>query len=159
MYGSLPMTRSQNEYRLIGKLLMKTEPDKAEELLSSYQNKGIDTDLGNIHGYYLAFCRLQGVDPATYRGKIYKTSLVDVRKLFISVIMHIYCPQVFEQNPRIIRFPYRLANTLSSELRIANAAASLNMHELINFEKIYSEYKQKVEETTALLLEKRNIAG
>lgn len=151
--------RSKKDYSLIGRLIMLTKPDEAAALLSAYNSKGIEKNIEEVPGYYKAFCRINGIDADSYRGMLNKKNKVEKRRFFISCILHLYCPEVYEQNSKMIIIPYGLSNALVNELQVSFTLISVVIREVIAYEKFYESYKNEATQMSERLYEYKNKAG
>jgi hypothetical protein len=133
------------QYLLIGRLLHLTNPEKASELLAPYLEAPgtIQIDQKRIREFFLHFCSINNIDPDAHRGKLSKTNKVDLRRLFISAMLHVYCPQIYGQSIKKLKMPKGMVNSLSRELQVDPPLVSIIIRETIMHEKIYDEYRDR----------------
>jgi hypothetical protein len=93
----LSATYSKKEYAILGRLLALTEPATAERLITTYlpRETAIQSDLSVIPAYFITFCDLRGIHPEDYIGPLFKTSKVDIRRLFVAVMLKMYYPGMY----------------------------------------------------------------
>lgn len=130
---------------LLGRLLLTHQPDLAKELLTTYGRSAISSDdLSRIDNLFQSFCRLRNIIPEQYTGALYKTSKVEERRLFISVILHIYSPQVFSQPAGSIFPNLGLVTKLSSLFKHSKGNVSGMIRKVIAWESAYDDFAGKV---------------
>ncbi|MEO6610730.1 MAG: hypothetical protein ABIT05_01315 [Chitinophagaceae bacterium] len=141
------------QYLLIGRLLYLTNPEKASELLAPYLEAPgtIQINQERIPEFFLQFCDLNKIDPDAHRGKLSKTIKVDLRRLFISAMLHVYCPQVYCQSIKKLKMPKGIVTALSRELQVDPPLVSIIIRETIMHEKIYEDYRTRAIEITEQL--------
>jgi len=82
---------NKKQFLLLGRLYASQKPELARELLSIYDKKPIAQDHSLISTFFLTFCLLQNINPDEYRGSLFKSKKVELRRLFYSVDdTHIY---------------------------------------------------------------------
>ena len=140
-------TLGKMQYLLLGKLLVMRHPEVAQRLLVQIEHDPPLTDLSRIPELYTVFCELINVDPPTFRGPLFSTNKVDIRRLFVSVILHLYNPQVYSHPSNNIIIPHNgFIKTLSEFFHVNRGYMSRFIRETIVMEKVYEEYRQKVEQ-------------
>lgn len=83
------MTYTNKILAHIGKQVVKQHPDIAIGILESVK-KPLSTDLEKIPSYFNIYCLHAGIDPQELKGPVYKSSLTELKKVFISSMMNIY---------------------------------------------------------------------
>lgn len=150
-------TLGKKQYLLLGKLLVMRHPDVAEQLLIQIApGDPPERDLSRIPVLYNSFCMVVNVDPLKLRGPLRQTTKVDVRRLFISVILHLYSPQVYNQPSDGIIIRHGLVQAVSSLLYVNSAYMSRFIRQTILMEKVYEEYRAKVTQTREELISNTN---
>ncbi len=153
MIGALQQQmRTKRNYYLLGILFTITKPEEAEALLSPYSPKPIETNLQLVSVYYTQFCRINNIIPGSFRGSLQKSHLLEVRNLFISSMLKIYCPEVYGQNQKKIIMPIGFVNTIGNELDLTPSNVSRTVRLVIAHEKIYEDFKAKSDSITAELI-------
>lgn len=142
----------KKEYQLLGKLLVQRHPEIAGEFLASFiEVKAHETDVSKLADYFTKFCKMQKLEPDSYRGALRAGSSVEIRRQFVSCMIHMYCPAAFVQpsDARVLR--YKFLRTISLVLRIDESYVRRIVQEAIMQEKVYDDYKEKISEQLKLL--------
>lgn len=137
---------SENQYKILGRLVMNKLPFYAKELLSPYLNNiPQEIDHSKIPGYFTLFCKVMDLKEDEYTGPLQKSSKVDMRRIFIAAMIHLYQPVLYHQKDffvilRKTGFMLTLAQTLHQfESNISNT-----IREVILWEREYDDFKEKV---------------
>lgn len=145
-------TLGNKHFLLIGRLLAITQPEKARELLSHYGNTTSETpSLQLIPHYFTRFCQTQNLSAHNFIGSTNRES-ADQRRLFVSVMIRIYSPWIHQQHSKVIRPPRGLITAISKELGCGKNAISMQLREVIIQERVYEEYREKVQELTKQII-------
>ena len=140
-------------YALLGQTLMNTMPDLANELLTTHCNGNpLDSDLYNIPKYYRTFCAAHNINPGEHSGAVYTREKVDLRKVFVCCILHIYSPQVFVQPTEFIVVRHGLVRSLSSSINQEQGNVSKMIREVITLQDVYQEFKERVVNALKLIV-------
>jgi hypothetical protein len=134
-------------YRLIGKELWKKLPEAAKLAIKPYLSaEPFDYNFTRMEEHYLiAFCSLQGIDKDYIQGPLFKSSKVDIRKLFIASMLHIYCPHVYFQPPNEINLSKKgFVMWLSKAVNQPESNVSGAIREVVAWERDYDEFRNKV---------------
>ncbi|GAA4328454.1 hypothetical protein [Flaviaesturariibacter amylovorans] len=120
-------------YALLGRLLLRHSPELAQELLAAalLEAKPVASDYSLIPTYFTTFCTLHGLDPKAYIGPLRKSKLVDVRRLFIAVILRLYYPQALAHTTELVTMPPGLTKAISELFRQGKNGVSRTIHEVI----------------------------
>jgi hypothetical protein len=145
-------------YKMMGRELWNKLPLLATSLLKPYLSADpFDYNFTKIEDHYLfAFCSLYGITKKELQGALFKSSKVDIRRLFIASMVHIYCPHVYFQHSSEINLSKRgFVMWLSKALDQQESNVSVLIREVVAWEKDYEEFKDRV----SLIVEKlKNIA-
>jgi hypothetical protein len=152
-------TLGKKQYLLLGKLLVMRHPEVADRLLVQIEQDPPEKDLSRIPELYNSFCALVNIDPSTFQGPLHQTHKVDIRRLFVSIILHLYNPQVYHHPNDSIFLRQGLTIALSTLLKINDGHMSRFIRETIMMEKVYEEYRQKVEQAMNGLTNKNSSHG
>lgn len=135
-------------YTLLGKILFQKEPELAQRLLSDYypQKQPLDTDISRIQHYFSSYCAFQNIDPLEYTGRLYKSKKVEVRRLFIGAMLHIYNPQVYVQPIDQLILFHGFVRRLAGVLCQNEGNVSKMIREVITWEKNYQDFSGSVEQ-------------
>ena len=140
-------TRETKQFLLLGKLLVKRHPELATELMQEVtEDEPQETDLSKIESYFQSFCEQMNIDPHEYKGGVKKRSKTHIRRLFVSVMIHIYQPQSFRQPTNQIIITYGFNRTISQVLGLNEAYMCRVVRDAIGVEKIYQDYREQVDE-------------
>jgi hypothetical protein len=134
-------------YALLGRLLLRSEPEKARELLDSYRCEAqpIETDFARIPDHFTRFCSLKGLHPKDYIGALHKTSLVEVRRTFIAAMIHMYLPQAFTfPDARRHKDGWGLIKTLARHFGQSKSVISKMAREAIAWSNEYEDFNESV---------------
>lgn len=146
-----PQTRyGKKTYTTLGKILVQTHPEVANELLPFCQVTG-ETDLEKIPGYFKRFCEHMQIDPLEYVGKLFQQDKLKMRRLFVGAMLTIYNRHAFHQphtNP-IIRSGF--VKKLSDCQSVGISAISQLIRQVIFDENTYEEFKGKIIEVVTFL--------
>lgn len=134
-------------YTKIGRLLVTQKPSQAKELIESYYVSPQETELSKVKDFYERFCIIH---PKT---KDYKATS-EHRRLFIAVILHLYQPEVFLQKQ--IRVTPGLGKVIREPLGVFKPRISSMIREAIAMEKVYSDFKEKVQHVLLKIQEPTN---
>lgn len=134
-------------------MLVKKNPDLASEYLSTYKNyEPLEEDYKKIRLFFSSFCQFNGINENEYLGPLYKTSKVDMRRLFIAAMTHLYYPQVYFQPIDEINLSKKgFVSSLSKTLIQHEANISVMIREVIAWEKDYDDFREKVQLTVEKL--------
>lgn len=137
---------AEKDYKILGRLLGKKYPDLARELLATYKDHPpLETDHQKIPTFFKIFCFHLSVDEKELLGPLYKTSKVDVRRLFVACMTHLYYPHVYHQPPEEINLSKKgFVSSLSRALQQQEPNISVMIREVIAWEKDYDDFKEKV---------------
>ncbi len=83
------MTYSYKTLAIIGKQVVERHPDIANSILQTIATPTC-TDLTKIPDYFKAYCLDIGVPPETVTGPVYKSSVTEIKKVFISAMLALY---------------------------------------------------------------------
>jgi hypothetical protein len=136
----------RKQYILLGRLVASRYPGIADELLTPLnEQEARDSDLSRLASYFISFFELQSFNPEDYRGPSQKNSFQsEMRRVFVGVMLHYYCPTVFKHNKDISCLPYGFVRSLSRVLNIGQASSSRLIQEVIVLHRAYDEFEQKV---------------
>jgi hypothetical protein len=138
--------QGKKTYQMLGKVLSERHPDLANELLATYCNiSALDSNLSHIPIYYQQFCDHVRVDPNQYKGKLYVHEKMEIRKLFVSSLLRIYVPQVYLQPKNYIVIPTGFLRHMNEAIQAGVPNLSRTIRQVILDEKVYDEYKIKVD--------------
>jgi len=142
----------KKQYTILGKLLASRFPDEAREIVGAYINVSPpETSLSKIETFFLSYCHLNNLEPTEHRGNLYKRNKLDQRRIFLSIMLHLYSPQVFQQPPDSIILAKGFLTEISRVLDSNTAQMSRMVREVITMERVYSDYAEKVKEITSRL--------
>lgn len=153
MQAARSFVPSESELKVLGREVWKKLPMLAQKILKPYLTAvPYDTNFNKIERYYLpAFASLIGINPEYIQGPIFKSTKVDIRKLFMAAMIHIYCPHVYYQHPSEINLSKKgFVMCLSGALKIPESNTSGAIREVVAWEKDYDDFRAKVH----LLVEK-----
>lgn len=138
----------KKQYALLGRLLTQKNPELANDYFTTYlEGSPIETDLSHetLAGYFIAFCHIQDIkNPEQYQGAIHKTSMVDVRRTFIGVVLHLYCPQVYNQPIEHLNIQRGMVKNLSFLFKMEPINVSRMIREVVTMDRVYEGFKEKV---------------
>jgi hypothetical protein len=143
--ATAPFTRKH--YAYLGKLFIQKEPEIAHKLISQYLPKiePTETDYSKIPGYFINYCKVLDIRPQEFIGPVHKSSLVNVRRTFVAVILHIYAPQLFQQPADdLILDRVGLSKSLSNLLQVKKNKISEYIREVVLWEKSYEDFAENV---------------
>lgn len=137
---------SRRDLTLIGRLLTKTQPQQAADLLSTYQAEAPhDRDLTNIPFYFLKFCHAQGLEAEALAFSRYSTEMVDRKKVFIGCIIKIYSPSSFVHSTSL---KWGLVRRIAAVLNHPNNYVSELVARVISSYKVYDDFCDQVDTIT-----------
>jgi hypothetical protein len=144
--NSVSKPLNEKQYKILGRMVVKKHPDIAATLLSTLDHQATEEDISKITLYYDQFCDLQGISRNEYFGAVYKTSKVDIFRLFIASMIHLYYPEIYFQpieeiNMKKEGFVTALAKSLGQPI----SNTSSRIREVIMWEQEYDDFKEKVE--------------
>lgn len=145
MTAATSFTRKQ--YAFLGKIFIQKEPNIAAKLIDLYLPKlePIEKDYTKIPAYYIDFCRVQQIKPQDYIGALHKTSKVNVRRIFIAVMLHLYEPGLFQQPvDDLILNREGLSKNLSNLFQVKKHSISATIREVVMWEKQYDDFSSSV---------------
>jgi hypothetical protein len=144
---------AEKDYKILGKLLVKKNPALADEYLSLYKTHSPkEIDNTKISFYFYSFCEVMEITPETYLGPLHKSSKVDIRRLFVACMVHLYQPHVFYQPIDEINLSKKgFVMHLSRTLQQQESNISTMIREVIAWEKDYDDFKEKVHGIIELL--------
>lgn len=105
----------KKRYMLIGKLLENRHPDIADRLITEISaDRPKENDLSLISGYFKNFCYYQNLNPDDYIGQLKKSDKVEMRRLYVSAMLHLYSPNSFYQPSDFITVPRGFGKAMST---------------------------------------------
>lgn len=107
----------------------------------------VDSEFEKIIKYFSQYCALNNLDQASYTGALYKTSKVDIIRVFVAAMLHLYYPGVFHCPVKGKLYPSGFLSALSDCLGQKKSNTSVMIREVIQWEKDYSDFKEKVDLT------------
>jgi hypothetical protein len=139
-------TYSVNQLTLIGKLLAYQKPELADALLTVYGQKAEpkECDLSKIVNYFDVFCLIHELTPQEYKGRILSANKNYYRKLFISTMVRIYQPGLYDMPKCFILAKTGLSKALYEVLDMDKAEISRIIKENIMWEKTDDDYRLRV---------------
>lgn len=161
MLTSSAASFTRKQYAFIGKIFIQKEPQIAAKLIDLYlpKTEPVEKDYSKIPAYYIDFCRVQGLLPQDYIGALHKTSKVNVRRVFIAVMLHLYEPVLFQQPvDDLILNREGLSKNLSNLFQVRKHSISATIREVVMWEKQYDDFSSSVNEIIEKLLN-NNTAG
>jgi hypothetical protein len=147
MFSATAGALSQKHLALLGKLLLKTEPETAHRLLSTYlpQEQPAFSDLSRIPDLFLLFCQVNNLNVEEYKGALCKTSKMNWRKEFIAVILHFYCPQVYRQPLDQIILNQGLLKGICDAVRYSSKGSMHKfVREVVLWERNYEDFRASI---------------
>jgi len=151
MHVTDSLNLNKKQFLLLGRLCASQKPELARELLSIYNEKPISQDHSLISAFFLTFCQLQNINPDDYRGSLFKSKKVELRRLFIASMTHIYIPHVHNEPANCMRLHYGFLKQLSQELQQKPQNVGKMIREVITIEKVYEEFRANVKALTLKL--------
>lgn len=143
---------SRKEIALIGKFVNQLYPDLAKEITEKYiWPEPICSDYSLIAGFFDEFCRLKDILPDQIKGAQFKHSLAGQRRLFVSAMIRIYHPQLYNQGSKMI-IKYGFNAYMSKFLKIARPTMHTTLRDCVNQENIYVEIREEVSRIVQCLL-------
>lgn len=138
---------SELHYKMMGRELWNKLPHMALSFLKPYFSaEPFDYNFTKIEDHYMpAFCSLYGIEKTQIQGPLYKSKKVDIRKLFIASMIHIYCPHIYFQHPSEINLSKRgFVMWLSQALNQPDSNVSGSIREVVAWEKDYDDFRDRV---------------
>lgn len=92
----------------LGRIVIKKHPDIATCILDQWRISEV-VDLAKIPSYFVLYCDILGIEPEKIKGPVYKSSLTEVKKVFIAAMINIYQDQyLFNKtiSDTLIQHPY-----------------------------------------------------
>jgi hypothetical protein len=151
MHVTQPLNLSTKQLSILGRLCAIQKPEVARELLSIYDIEPVEKDHALIAKYFQSFCSLHDIQPAEYKGALFKSQKVHVRRIFVAAMIRVYIPHLYKAPPGTVRLEYGFVQGLSVELRLKNTNVAKMIREVIIMEKVYEEFRANVDATTNLL--------
>lgn len=146
----------KKQYLLLGKLLVTRHPEVATDLLKEVSaSEPHEKDFGKMSNYFNVFCRIMNIQPTEYRGSLRKTYKTNVRRLYVSVMLHLYSPGSFLHPANNIIITHGFIKSISEVLDTDESYMCLLSREVISMEKFYDDYKISVEKTRKKIISKK----
>ncbi len=121
----------------LGKFVAAQHPDLAKVIVHRYlHSDAIDENLDNIPAYYAGFL---AVCPSTV-----EVNSSYAKRLFISVMLRIYSPGVYEQPPKDLVMRQGLVVAVSKTVSLNQGYLSRCIRSVIVHEKVYEDYREQV---------------
>lgn len=83
------MTYTNKTLAKIGKEVINNHPDIASVILEQMPAP-MCNDLSKIPHYLIIFCQAISIDPSSIRGPVYKSSIAEIKKMFVSAMVTLY---------------------------------------------------------------------
>ena len=155
-------SKKRGQYYMLGLVLMQTDPERAKKIISIYINpEPRFHDYSLIPLFFYSFCKIRGIDPDKFQGPLFKTSMTDTRRLFISSMIRLYNPQIYNQPNNCILVRKGFSQAMAKLLGLAGSNMSKTIRDCVMQEKLYdniknqvSEIVERLEKSEADLLEK-----
>lgn len=141
----------KKEYFLLGKLLTQRHPEMAKALLPQIPPDAREVNFKKMPCFYNSFCNHMNVDPAEYKGPLHTQVKLEVRRLFISTMLHMYVPEVFCHPLDGPIIPSGFSKSMCIILGMWKGQMSETIREVIIAEKAYDDYKAKVDQALSKL--------
>lgn len=141
------MRLSSWHYKVIGQEIWQKYPARATGILLPYiKNQPRETNLSKLTGYFDSFCDINNLNKEEYYGPIYKTKKVDMLRIFIASMIHLYYPEIYfqpieELNLKKKGFVTALAESMGKPV----SNVSNMIRDAIVWENRYDDFKEKVE--------------
>jgi hypothetical protein len=143
------------QYHLIGWFLARTDPQKAASIIDTYIKPAPRcNDFEQIPAFLQHFSQLKDIQPIQIKGALMKRQLVDTRKLFISVMIRIYNPQVYNHPKDGMVFTYGFSIYLAELLQLKQSHISRTIRECIMEERVYEQTRRAVDEIEKQLMDR-----
>jgi hypothetical protein len=143
-------------YMLLGKLVEQRHPDLASTLLSEInKSQPTETDMTKIGNFYRVFCHHNSMIKKQPYQKGQTTEIMYKRRIFIAVMLHIYSPGTYHQPPEFCSVTKGLTAEITVVLGIARSWVSKLYREVIVMEKVYDDFRQKVEDNVLHLTDQK----
>jgi hypothetical protein len=138
---------SEKQYKILGRLYVKKHPEEAEEILSAYTNiPATEHEYNRIEKHFTRFCLVNGLKEEQYTGPLYKSDKVEIRRVFVAVMVHLYHPSVFQIPIEDISIPVGFVKTLSRVTGQKTANVCTMIRDVARWETHYDDFKQKVQD-------------
>jgi hypothetical protein len=145
------MLKSKESY-LIGRLLKRLHPEIATSIIEQYIRPSEDPcDFSQIPDIFDKFCLLNEISPKDIKGPLEKRAQFDNRKLFISVMIRIFNPQIHHHPQDAIILRPGFNSQISTFLGIGQYVTTKTIRIAIVHERVYEEYRERVDEITTKL--------
>jgi len=139
---------------------MKHHPDLANQMLETFCHlNGHDSDFSNIKHYYHEFCQHVKVLPEEHKGPVWKRNKMEVRRLFISVMIRIYCPNLHRQHSSGLVYPYGFSRKISQTLNVGEDSISKLIRQVVADEKVYEDFRLKVDDIVDNIFSLKQLRG
>lgn len=83
------MTYSKKTLALLGKEVVQRHPELATGILNSFPSPTC-TDLEKMSEFFKIYCTEIDVKPESITGPVYKSSITEIKKVFISAMINLY---------------------------------------------------------------------
>jgi hypothetical protein len=144
--NSVSKPLNEKQYKILGRMVVKKHPEIAATLLGTLDHQALEEDISKITSYYDQFCELQGIQRNEYFGAVYKTSKVDIFRLFIASMIHLYYPEIYFQPIEEINMKKEgFVTALAKSIGQHTSHVSNRIREVIMWEQEYDDFKEKVE--------------
>lgn len=125
----------RKQYAIIGKILCKTQPQLATELLDTVA-PGEENDLKRIFFFYSRFADHQPAGVARSNA----------RKIFVAAMLKLFYPYVY--NGPIVKMQHGFNRNIAACFGTRNNTISEDIREVIVTYKIYEDFRQAVDQLT-----------
>lgn len=134
----------------IGKLVVKTKPDLAAELLQFHTHQDNLQDRNLINPIFKKFCKLQDAQEEATRD-IQDKRHRHLRRIFIGVILKLYCRQVFDHPPNQPVLPYNIVKPIHLCLNTCRSGISQTIRQVLSDYRNYEDFRDEVDQLSEQL--------
>jgi hypothetical protein len=137
------MQHKYSYYYTVGKTLVAVDPVKAKEITDLHFSgpQPLESDLDKIEKYFVTYCRLRRIPIKRFHDQEYKLRRPDERRLFLSVMLRMYNPQVYHGKMQLSR---GFVSVISKILKYQASNVSMLIRDVIDRERIFKDYRNKV---------------
>lgn len=145
-------------YHTLGRLVVAKQPEVAHQLLSEYCLKVVpsETDYSRMPLLWDRFCFAQGIKSGDYVGTQRSSSKVDIRRLFIAAMLHLYQPHAYHHPKDSILLKKGFQRRLAETLNLDEGWVNRLIRQVIARERVYEEFSMNVQLTVKMISNAQN---
>jgi hypothetical protein len=148
------VTIGNRKFALLGRLLVKRNPDVAAALLSDFQSAYIlptETDISKVPDLFSSFCAVHQLSETDVIASKHDRQVIHSKRVFIGAIISLYHPTALGDPEMMQLTKTGIVYLLADMLGRRHSNISRMIYEVILNMKVYDSFRQEVVDATQKL--------